>query len=459
MKQNNIFAACLLFLCMALYLFPSEAAAVSIYDAQQSPSGAPTAAPAPKTKLPASSKGTAYIIDGQTCYYTGEKIKVVYESRKINLDKTPAIKINGTVMVPLKETFAKQGIQVKYKYTKKLKKITISKNDKYIIMHLNENTITVNQKTTSLPAAPVSVTYKKSGRKTILVPFQEVIKALGINYLWDEDMAVAQLSKPVLNFIGKKLFTPYRWGLSQYALIQKNRTGRASAAEYKRLVDPKKDTSYGFQYLRLDQYRDVNKEAFLSTYNYYIQNACENKGYPPTRSVLYGKGEVMLAAAKKYNIDPMYFVSQTFLESAYGTSKLARGNVIRRVALPSYARSGGKFITKPLNNRKKVYNLYGIKAYDSDPVTGATSYAYYRGWTSVDKAIYGAAKFIKTNYFQAKPSQNTIFKFRYNPSNMNHQYATDPWYSEKIAQRMLLFSRCYAKTALFTYDYPKYAGS
>ena len=257
---------------MTLYLFPSEAAAVSIYDAQQSPSGDPTAAPAPKTKLPASSKGTAYIIDGQTCYYTGEKIKVVYESRKINLDKTPAIKINGTVMVPLKETFAKQGIQVKYKYTKKLKKITISKNDKYIIMHLNENTITVNQKTTSLPAAPVSVTYKKSGRKTILVPFQEVIKALGINYLWDEDMAVAQLSKPVLNFIGKKLFTPYRWGLSQYALIQKNRTGRASAAEYKRLVDPKKDTSYGFQYLHLDQYRDVNKEAFLSTYNYYIQN-------------------------------------------------------------------------------------------------------------------------------------------------------------------------------------------
>lgn len=449
----------ILCLCIIQILEPSEAAAVSVYDAQQNAQGTPTPAPAANTGNGNSTKGIGYILDGQTYHYAGEKIKVVYESIKINLDQTPAIKIDGTVMVPLKETFAKQGIKVVYKYTKKLKKITISKNDKYIVMHLNDNTITVNQKTSTLPVAPLSVTYKKSGKKTILVPFEPIVRALGINYLWDEDMAVAQLSKPVLNFVGRKTYTSYRWSLSQYATIQRGRTGRASLAEYKRLVDPKKDTSYGFQYLRLDQYRDVDEEKFLSTYNYYIQNACENKGMSPTQSVLYGKGQVMLAAAKKYNIDPMYFVSQTFLEAAYGTSRLARGITINRIALPSYARSGGKFITKKLGKKTKVYNLYGIKAYDSDPVTGATSYAYYQGWTTVDKAIYGAAKFIKSNYFQANPSQNTIFKFRYNPSNMNHQYATDPWYAEKIAQRILLFSRCYSTNALFTYDYPKYAGS
>ena len=437
-------------MCLGTNIIATGADAISIWEIQNS------ATPAPSAASGKNAITVPYTIGGQEISYRGEKITVVYESKQINLQKTPAVKINGTVMVPLKETFASQGIKVSYKYYKKLKKITISKNDKFIVMHLNQPSITVNQNTSSLPQAPVSVTYSKSKVKTILVPFQEVVQALGINYLWYETLGVAQLSKPVLNFVGKKIFTPYNWTLNNYAAIQKKRTGRTSLAEYKRLVNYKKDTSYGFQFLRLDKFRPVNEEKFLSTYDYYIKNACENKGHGPSYSVLYGKGKVMLAAAKKEGIDPMYFVSQTFLESAYGTSSLARGNRINRVALPSYARSGGKFITKKIPKSATVYNLYGIKAYDSDPKTGATSHAYYKGWTTVDKAIYGAAKFIRENYFEAKPSQNTIFKFRFNPSNLNHQYATDPWYSEKIAQRILLFSRCYSTKALYTYDYPKF---
>lgn len=450
MRRLRSLFALLLCMCLGTNIIAAGADAISIWEIQNS------ATPAPSASSGKNAITVPYTIGGQEVSYRGEKITVVYESKQINLQKTPAVKINGTVMVPLKETFASQGIKVSYKYYKKLKKITISKNDKFIVMHLNQPSITVNQNTSSLPQAPVSVTYSKSEVKTILVPFQEVVQALGINYLWDETLGVAQLSKPVLNFVGKKIFTPYNWTLNNYAAIQKKRTGRTSLAEYKRLVNYKKDTSYGFQFLRLDKFRPVNEEKFLSTYDYYIKNACENKGHGPSYSVLYGKGKVMLAAAKKEGIDPMYFVSQTFLESAYGTSSLARGNRINRVALPSYARSGGKFITKKIPKSATVYNLYGIKAYDSDPKTGATSHAYYKGWTTVDKAIYGAAKFIRENYFEAKPSQNTIFKFRFNPSNLNHQYATDPWYSEKIAQRILLFSRCYSTKALYTYDYPKF---
>ena len=450
MKRTRAILSLFLCLCMCINIFSANASAISVWEAQN------TSTPAPTTQSTDTSKSVPYTIAGQSYSYRGETIKVVYESQKINLDKTPAIEINGTIMVPLKETFAKQGIKVSYKYYKKLKKIKISKNNKFIIMHLNQASITVNQKTTKLPQAPVSVTYGKSNVKTILVPFKEVVQALGINYLWDENLRVAQLSKPVLNFVGKKVFTPYNWTLNQYAAIQKSRTGRASLAEYKRLINYKKDTSYGFQYLRLDQFRPVDEEKFISTFNYYIKNACENSGHSASYSVLYGKGKVMLAAAKKEGIDPMYFVSQTFLESAYGKSNLARGNRITKVALPSYARKNGKFITKKISKSIKVYNLYGIKAYDSDPRTGATSYAYYQGWTSVDKAIYGAAKFIRENYFEATPKQNTIFKFRFNPSNLSHQYATDPWYAEKIAQRIMLFSNCYSTRALYTYDYPKF---
>ncbi len=454
-KQLKKTISMLLCLGMITALSTEHASAISVWEAQQSEAQA-TAAPTTITESTDTSKGVPYTINGTTYSYQGEQIQIVYESKKLKLTKNPALKINGTIMVPLKETFAKQGIKVSYKYYKKLKKIVISKNDKYIVMYLNQPSITVNQNTSALPMAPLSVTYKKSKVKTILVPFKEVTEALGINYLWDDTLNMAQLSKPVLNFIGKRVFTRYKWSLNEYAKIQKSRAGRASLAEYKRLINYKKDTSYGFQYLRLDKYRPVNEEKFLSTYNYYIKNACENIGKPAAYSVLYGKGKVMLKAAKKYGIDPMYFVSQTFLESGHGTSSLARGNRITRVALPSFARRGGKFITKKIKKSTKVYNLYGIKAYDSDPKTGATSHAYYQGWTTVDKAIYGAAKFIKENYFKATPKQNTIFKFRYNPSNLYHQYATDPWYAEKIAQRIMLFSTCYSTKALFMYDYPKF---
>lgn len=401
-------------------------------------------------------KGVSYTTGGETYRYTGESINVVYESKALNLSNTPAVTINGTVMVPLKEAFAKQGIKASYHYYKKLKKIRVTKNNKIVIMHLGDTTMTVNQKNITLPQAPISVTYTKSKVKTILVPFKEIVEALGINYLWDKDLGVAQLSKPVLNFVGKHYFTPYNWTMNTYATIQRNRVGRASLAEFKRLINYKKDTTYGFQYLRLNEYREVDEKKFISTFNYFIKDSCENNGYAPTRSVLYGKGAVMLAAAKKEGIDPMYFAAQTFIESAYGRSSLARGNRITKVALPSYARRNGKFITKKIKKSVKVYNLYGIKAYDSDPRTGATSYAYYQGWTSVDKAIYGAAKFIRENYFEASPKQNTIFKFRYNPSNLSHQYATDPWYAEKIAQRIMLFSNCYSKKASYSYDYPKF---
>ena len=316
-----------LLLCSSILVqtIAPQAQAISISEAFATPSPSSSSSGSSViNEATGKGKGISYTIDGQTYRYTGESINVVYESKALNLTQTPAVTINGTVMVPLKEAFAKQGIKASYHYYKKIKKIKVTKNNKIVIMHLGDTTMTVNQKNSTLPQAPVSVTYGKSKVKTILVPFREIVEALGINYLWDKDLGVAQLSKPVLNFVGKHYFTPYNWSLNTYATIQKNRVGRASLAEFKRLVNYKKDTTYGFQYLRLDQYREVDEKKFISTFNYFIKDSCENNGYSPTRSVLYGKGDVMLAAAKKEGIDPMYFAAQTFIESAYGRSSFVR---------------------------------------------------------------------------------------------------------------------------------------
>ena len=157
-------------------------------------------------------------------------------------------------------------------------------------------------------------------------------------------------------------------------------------------------------------------------------------------------------------MDPVYLVSETFLESANGTSWLEYKNRIKKISLRSYKRNKkGKFITKKIKKTTKVYNLYGIKAYDSDPYVGATSYAYHHGWTSVNKAIRGAAKYLRSNYIGSPYRQNTVFKMRYTfRRSIWHQYATGPDYAESIGNRMYWMSSVYSKKAKFLFDYPKY---
>ena len=66
-------------MCFAVNLFAAPASAISFYEAQQAGS-----TPAPVPDNTDTSKGIPYTVNGQTYSYQGEKIKVVYESERIN---------------------------------------------------------------------------------------------------------------------------------------------------------------------------------------------------------------------------------------------------------------------------------------------------------------------------------------------------------------------------------------
>lgn len=169
-------------------------------------------------------------------------------------------------------------------------------------------------------------------------------------------------------------------------------------------------------------------------------------------------------------IDPVYLVSQTINESAYGTSALSKkaitkvitGDSVKKDAngnVTGFQKVNGKYITKTIPETT-VYNLYGIKAYDSDPQLCGSSYAYYMGWTSVDKALNGAAQYVADNYIHNTVyQQNTLFKMRYNPKKDNiwHQYSTNPSYAEEIAEHMKNMKSVYDGCSnIFTYDRPAF---
>ena len=216
-----------------------------------------------------------------------------------------------------------------------------------------------------------------------------------------------------------------------------------------------------FQFLTLDTYREVN----ATTYNNLLNSKLKSG------SVLKNKGNVLIAAAKKYNIDPVYLLCQTILETGYGTSTLSQGKAITTIVsgksvvrdssknVTGFTTVNGKYVTSKIS-KKTVYNLYGIKAYDSDPQLCGFSYAYYKGWTSVDAAIYGAAEYVSQQYIHsATYHQNTLYKFRYNPNIdcLWHEYATDPSYAKQIATIMYnQFKSAYSSNASFTYDKPKF---
>ena len=174
----------------------------------------------------------------------------------------------------------------------------------------------------------------------------------------------------------------------------------ANYDEIKNAMDPvrlAKDDEYKYQFLLLDQPQYLPVSA--------LNKLLEGKG------VLEGQGASFSQAAKKYGINEIYLISHALIETGNGTSDLAKGGDI----------VNGKFTNK---SAKKYHNVFGIGAYDNNPLVEGIKYAKEAGWDSVSKAIIGGAKFIGQSYVKA--GQNTLYKMRWNPAHPGtHQYATD----------------------------------
>lgn len=163
--------------------------------------------------------------------------------------------------------------------------------------------------------------------------------------------------------------------------------------QLKNYLDPNliiKDTKAVYEFLKLSYVDGTTAEQLNSILG----------------GVLAGKGQVYIDAAKQNNINPIYLASHSILETGNGTSNLAKGINV---------------------NGTVVYNLFGIQAYDSNPDMYGSQFAASKGWTSIDKAIYGGAQYISSSYINNPVyKQDTLYKMRWNPSNPTvHQYATD----------------------------------
>ena len=106
-----------------------------------------------------------------------------------------------------------------------------------------------------------------------------------------------------------------------------------------------------------------------------------------------------------------------------------------------------------------MYNLFGIGAVDESPIDAGAEYAYKQGWTSVEKAIEGGAKWISENYVNSSDGrQNTLYKMLWNPENPGtHQYATDIGWAVKQAVSIEKIFSSFTDATL-SFDVPVYSG-
>lgn len=180
--------------------------------------------------------------------------------------------------------------------------------------------------------------------------------------------------------------------------------------------------NYKFQFLSLAAPAGISEE--------------DAKAYLEDKGILEGQEATFIAAAKANNINEIYLMAHACLETGNGTSKLSTGVVYKGTV---------------------VYNMFGIKAVDSDPLGQGAAYAYKMGWTTPEKAIMGGAKFISDEYINNDVyKQDTLYEMRWNPASPGrHQYATDIAWAAKQAIRMEKIYECFTNPAI-AFDIPIY---
>lgn len=284
-------------------------------------------------------------------------------------------------------------------------------------VHINQNVEILDLQDTL-----AGVTIKSLSGKSLVLDVEILDKKLATVA---EDIVVESLQKDIKSYYGISTAEAFNIQTGAGGKTQKNGNWVwAPGGEIKQYFEPnaKSITDYKFQFLSLAATAGISEE--------------DAKIYLEDKGILKGQEAVFITAAKANNINEIYLMAHACLETGNGTSKLSTGVVYKGTV---------------------VYNMFGIKAVDSDPLGQGAAYAYKMGWTTPEKAIMGGAKFISDEYINNEVyKQDTLYEMRWNPASPGrHQYATDIAWATKQAIRMEKIYECFTNPEI-TFDIPIY---
>lgn len=203
----------------------------------------------------------------------------------------------------------------------------------------------------------------------------------------------------------------------------------ATKDDLMKIMNPRNFTDYAgmMQFAKLDQYTNCITATEL---NRYLSRYC------PPGNVFYNKGQAFIDAARNNNINVLYLVAHSMVETGYGKSNLSRGIDYKGV---------------------KVYNLFGIGAVDGNARLGGAATAYKYGWTTIDKGIGGAAQWIANGYIHNQTyKQNTLYEMKWCKDYIWHQYATGIAWPSMIGKNMATIGTYSNSIKLMSYEVPQF---
>lgn len=180
------------------------------------------------------------------------------------------------------------------------------------------------------------------------------------------------------------------------------------------------------------------------------------------RGVLDGHAQDFLSAARAYDINPVYLAAHARLESGNGTSELSCGIYVKAGSYQDSNKHSYK-----IEKSAVYYNLFGIRAYDANPVHDGSVYAAGQNWDSVAAAIRGGAQWLSDNYINRSQAtsgswdQDTLYQMRFDPQGWatkksGHQYATDQKWAASIAGIIVRYEAAFQDAPL-VYNIPAFA--
>lgn len=220
---------------------------------------------------------------------------------------------------------------------------------------------------------------------------------------------------------------------------------RASVADIEPYVNPS-NFNQGSQ--AFYQFLDLSKSAGTS--------AATLNGVLTNSGTLTGKGQAFINAANQYSVNEIYLLAHAIHETGHGKSTLAKGVPVDKDG-NALINSNGTRIYPERPIAATVYNMYGIQAVDSSPLTTGAKFAFEQKWFTPEAAIVGGAYWIGASYINHPThKQNTLYKMRFNPAVPgNHQYATDIGWATKQTTRIF---QIYQNLDSYTlhFDVPKF---
>ena len=225
------------------------------------------------------------------------------------------------------------------------------------------------------------------------------------DYYIGKDGKAYYLYGPPAPYRGSEINTKYNLDIDSFLKTQMGMNDKPKISKNNKWVDASSDEV--LEYLDPTNYDDgVYKYQFLDLSASAGISLDDMTEFLNGKGILNGEADTFLQAANKYGVSEVYLAAHAALETGNGTSELAKGYVINGV---------------------KVYNMYGIGAYDDDPIGSGAKFALKMGWTTPEKAIDGGSKYIAEQYINNnQKKQNTLYKMRWNPASPGvNQYATD----------------------------------